>query len=195
MNQWYVAFGIKASTITTVHWTNIFQFILPGNYRILSGWILPKSRAFLLCQKIATKPPAHTEICHNLGNVPASKFTHVQIRQTLITALNKYEFIVIFDSKVTKIKLTNPKPRGYENIMIWISDPWNHPAKVTLKNFVFQNLPHGKYKEIVTTNTTSLNTSYSIFPISTCQSYFGLFNTTFIPVSYTHLTLPTILLV
>ena len=123
---------------------NIFQFILPGNFRILSGWILPQSRAFLLCQKIATKPPAHTEICHNLGNVPTSKFTHVQIRQTLITALNKYEFIVIFDSKITKIKLTNSKPRSYENIKIWISDPWNHRAKVTLKNFVFQNLPHGK---------------------------------------------------
>ena len=151
VNQWYIAFGIKPSVTatTTVHWTNIFQFILPGNYRILSGWIPPRTRNFLFCQKIATEPPAHSEICHNLGTLAASKFTQVQIRHTLITTINQYELIVIFDSKVTKIKLINLKPRGFENVKIWISDQWNRPAKVILRNFVFQNLPYGEFEKSI----------------------------------------------
>ena len=145
-HQWYMSFGIKPKSKlgNSAKRTNIFQLTLPGNSPILSGWFLPRTRAFYFCQKLITSPPTNKERCHNLGTLPISKFTDVQIRQGLITALNRYELVVIFNNRLSKLNLTNLHPRVYKNVKIWISDPWNNPAQVTLRSFVFKNLPFGK---------------------------------------------------
>lgn len=100
----------------------------------------PKTTKLNICTTLGT----NTNYCYNSAkNLPRKKFINIQVRQTLDIKQNIYKYIISIDN-VLSYTVNNLTPLAIRNVKLWVSDPWNDAADVTVRNLVFENLPHGK---------------------------------------------------
>ena len=69
-------------------------------------------------------------------------FSNIQIRQTWDTQERKYVFFVFINGK-KECRIVNNSPAKFDNVKLYASSPWYHPAQAIIKNLVFTNLPNG----------------------------------------------------
>ena len=118
-------------------WGSIVHFTIGANYgkygdRIPAIWTNPGDTRL----HIASAVSGNINYYINTENMPLNKKIRVEVEQTY--ADKKYMYIITIDGKQIH-SVENKDARQFENVKVYIANPWDEPANAFIDNFKFEN--------------------------------------------------------
>ena len=138
---WKISFDIKPTGVTR-RWSNILHATVGDNYggygdRIPGIWFNSKSTELRVCASLNENPnqcfPTSTPL-------PLNKYSTIVVQQTQNAGNRKFYNFEVFVNGKLEIYLLNKKPRIFNNVKYYLSDPWYESAKGSVKNYKLKKL-------------------------------------------------------
>ena len=132
---WKVAIEIKPLSKIKAH-TSVFRGTIGGNYkdhgdRIPAILFKRSSNKLIFCSSINDNANYVTRIPIEL---PVNKWSKIVVQQIQKNDL-KYHYEIFINGK-KKLSIVNEKPRSFNNVKYFASDPFYKPADAMIKNVV-----------------------------------------------------------
>ena len=141
--QWYLSFDLKP-TGTTGALSNILHLTRGGDEsrigdKMPSVSFLPRTSRLQVCNAVGYNK---SHCFESPTSLELNDYVNVRIRQTWDVKYSTYRIYIELDNNLV-YNITNIAAREFTNMLLYVSDPWNPPAKAEIKNLVFKNLPFG----------------------------------------------------
>ena len=147
--SWILSFELKPLGVVE-GFNNILRFTTFAEYkyplygdRMPAIWFWSKSTRLHIWNSVNGKLIAYNDD----KNLPQNEFTHIELKQ-ILDGSNQYVFSIHIGG-IKVYEVLNKDARNWNNVHVWLSDPWSPAAKAVIKNFVFKNFVGGKYTEQV----------------------------------------------
>lgn len=143
---WYVSFEIQPMS-TRAGWSNVLHFSKNGNRarygdRVPGVWFIEHSTRLHICSAFS----GNRNHCFDTNHLPFNIYTKIEISNRYKSNGQTWYEIQFGGQKVYSVR--NTRPAYFPNVKVYRADPWYNPSPAKIKNLVYNNLPHGKAKEL-----------------------------------------------
>lgn len=134
-----ILFGTIESFGSILHFTIKNDHGLYGE-RTPAIWTLPNNTKLHLASAVNGKP---TYTFSSYNDIPINKTTKIKVEQRYDYFYNAFWYNTYINDVIVH-SIENSMPGRFENVKVYIADPWHRPANGFIKHYKFVNNIDGK---------------------------------------------------